>query len=278
MIDLHIHSYYSDGTYSPKMIADIALQKSLRIFSITDHDNVSALDEAAEYVRDKRIIFVSGIEMSTRFDGMDIHLLGYFMDHKNKSLLDTLSRLRNSRSQRAEKIVELLNQKNIDIGMKDVLKISGEGSVGRVHIAKALHEKKYVKSISDAFDRFLVKGSPYYVSKEVLEFGDAVNLLKASGGITVLAHPGLENVYNRLNELINFGLDGIEVYHPQNKTFQIKTLKKYATKNNLLITGGSDYHGANSSKHGCRIGEMPIPDSQLEKIVSEFTLKSKIQF
>lgn len=260
MLDLHIHSRYSDGTLTPSEIVDAALEKKLLAFSITDHDNVGGLKEAMDYSEDNNILFIPGVELSTKYKEYDVHILGYFVDYTDDNLIKKLDTLRKNRVTRTTAILNKMKNDGFKISIEEVSEIAGVGSIGRVHIAKALLQKRYANSIPEAFKRFLAKNAPYYVTKEVLEMNDAISMLKSSGALTVLAHPGLDNAVGVLDDMTDFGLDGIEIYHPQNSNSVMNYLKKFVKDHDMIFTGGSDNHGMNG-KHGCPIGGMFMPDA-----------------
>ena len=241
-IDMHVHTTASDGQLSPTEVVDYALSKGLCGVAITDHDTIMGLEDAIAYGKLKGVIIIPGIELSTEFEDEEIHILGYQIDYSNKELLDILKILRDERSHRAIKIIDLLQGLNLDVSFKEVQEIAQEGVIGRPHIAKLMVDKGYVETIHEAFDKYLNKGCPAYVPRYKLSPFEAVDLLKRAGGITVMAHPGLVQRLNLVDDLIKHGIDGIEAYHPDHDSEQNKKFQEMASRHHLLITAGSDFH------------------------------------
>lgn len=241
--DLHIHSTESDGTKKPKEVVKLAKENGLSIISLTDHDTVNGISEALTSSKKYNIELIPGIEINS-FDGkQDVHILGYFINYKNDEFLQELKRIRNFRVDRAKEIIYKLNKININISLSDVLSFTDLDFIGRPHIARALVKKGYVKTVKEAFDIYIGENCPAYVERYKLHPIKSINIIKDVGGIPVIAHPGLLENKNIINTLRDNGLMGIEVYHSKHSIADIKYFKDYAIDNNLLITGGSDFHG-----------------------------------
>lgn len=243
--DLHTHTYYSDGYHTPEELIQKAKSAGLSHLAITDHDNVDAIDEAIEIASRYDIELISGTEISAEHNGKETHILAYFIDHKNPELLGYLKNFRGERMKRAEKIVEKLNGLGMDIKMDDVLKqVKGNGSVGRPHIAVALIECGYVNNYYDAFNKYIGDDKPAYVKKPNISSKDAIALINRCGGLSFIAHPGksMRN-NNSLFEMIEFGVDGIEVIHPSHTDYDIEYFRDITSQYFLLESGGSDFHG-----------------------------------
>lgn len=244
--DLHIHSTYSDGCLTPKEIVSTAYGKGIRYISITDHDTIESQCEITEHFNGASPSIIPGIEISTEYKGHEIHILGYFIDIRKDNLVDTLQIIRSSRINRAMEIISELRKIGISISNEDI-EINKFVSVGRPHIAKILVEKGYSANVKEAFRQFLTKGKPGYVERFKLSFKEALSLIKASNGISVLAHPG--EIYEGLNietvilDLKAYGLIGIEVFHPAHGEQKTSKFYNLAKKYRLIITGGSDCHG-----------------------------------
>jgi len=241
-IDMHVHTTASDGQLSPVEVVDYAISKGLSGVAITDHDTINGLQDAISYGKLKGVIIIPGIELSTEYEGEEIHILGYKIDYANQELLETLNILKNERSHRAKKIIDKLQGLGMKITFQEVQAIAREGVIGRPHIAKILVGRGYVQTVQEAFEGYLNKGCPAYVPRYKLSPFDAVDLIKKAGGITVMAHPGLVNKPGLVEELIKHGIDGIEVFHPDHNNEQIKSFEELARKNRLYITAGSDFH------------------------------------
>ncbi len=244
--DMHIHTQFSDGNFSPKKIIDIASGMDLQGIAITDHDSIGALDQGmkiGENIVDFTVI--PGIEFSCLYNSEEVHILAYFIDYKSNLLLNYLKQLKDSRIRRAEDVVFKLNKLNIKIDLHDIDKYKNKENdfIGRVQIAKALVEKRYVNSINDAFEKYLSIHKPAYVPKKSLGVEETINLINQIGGISVLAHPILLKDKMIIDSCKEMGIDGIECIHSKHSKEFTKDLIEYAKQNNLMITGGSDCHG-----------------------------------
>jgi len=245
-VDLHMHTWYSDGMYSPEEVILKAKQAGLSAISITDHDIVDAIDEAIEIGREHGIDIIPGVEISAEHKAKEAHILAYFIDHKNEELLEYLKNFRKERVIRAKKIVTRLNEMNISITFDEVLsKVKGaNASIGRPHIAMALVDGSYVANYFDAFNKYIGDDKPAYVKKPNISVSDAVKLIGKSGGLSFIAHPGrsLRNS-NNIYEFIEAGIDGIEIIHPSHTEFDTAFYQDLASQYFLLESGGSDFHG-----------------------------------
>lgn len=248
-IDLHIHSTYSDGTETPDQLVQRAVRKGLKAISITDHDTVEGTVAAMNTESVNALEVVPGIEFSCVHKSHHMHLLGYYIDPANPELLATLNNIQQARIDRNSQIIERLNGLGIDITMEEVYQKSTVGQTGRPHIAQVLMEKKVIPNIDSGFTRFLKVGKPAYVARKVLQVSETINVVRRAGGVAVLAHPGsidnsLRKIPAILKELKKAGLQGLEVYYPIHTRRVIKKLKSMADFYDLVVTGGSDYHGS----------------------------------
>lgn len=247
--DLHIHSNYSDGKLTPEEIVDLAIKRNIKCISITDHDNIDSQYVADSYADNKCIKVISGLELSSHYENIEIHILCYFIDTENENLKRSLDEIKNTRQDRAEKIIQKLNQINIDINIEDIDKQDYNGSIGRLHIAKVLVEKGYASSVKEAFQKYLVKDRPAFVERRKIDYKEALKLISDAKGIAVLAHPGeiYKNMFGEklIKSLKRYGLKGIEVFHPSHSPKVLNYYYNLAKKYSLLITGGSDCHGTN---------------------------------
>ena len=241
--DLHTHTTHSDGALSPHELVQRAHNAGLTVLSITDHDNVGALDEAIEWGKGLGMEVISGLELSVSLGEKDVHILAYFFDHRNRDLLDYLVFFRRERMKRAERIVQKLNNLNIPLKLEAVLEQAGIGSVGRPHVANALLDGGYVSSYHEAFDRYIGTGGPAFEKKYQLSPVDAFKLITLSGGLSFLAHPGKYLSEFDLSQLIKSGLDGIEVVHPAHDEKLMGYYRGLVNQYFLLESGGSDFHG-----------------------------------
>jgi predicted metal-dependent phosphoesterase TrpH len=279
-IDLHIHSRASDGTLSPAEIIALASHLNLRAISITDHDSIAGSREALLCGIPDTLGFLTGVEISAEpppsYPGAgSIHILGYGFRLDDPELNRTLERLQDSRRGRNPEIVARLNKLGIPIRIEEVEREAAGGQPGRPHIAKLLIKKGVVKTMDDAFDRYLGNGKPAYVDKFRIESNQAIGLLNAAGGIPVLAHPCLlelesvEQLDDLLQEMMSMGLKGLEVYYPQHSPEQTRQYADLAARHRLLMTGGTDFHGdiQPEIQLGIGKGDFHVPFGLYEKLI-----------
>lgn len=248
-IDLHVHSTFSDGSMSPLELVKFAKKKGLSALSITDHDTIDGTWEAQSAGIDVGLEIIPGIEISVKYKDYTVHLLGYYFLTTDIRFNHALKKLQRGRLVRNEEILARLKQLDISIGQDELGKISKIGQTGRPHIARLLVMKGVVKNMDEAFSKYLGQGAVAYVPRFVFDAVDAINLLQKAGGIAVLAHPlQLEKSGAKLNtaieDLASTGLDGIETYYPTHSKKNKKMFLDLAEKHNLVVTGGSDYHGS----------------------------------
>lgn len=270
-IDLHIHTFYSDGLNSPAEILEIVRSKKLCAFAICDHDNLQGYREIRALLRDGDPELISGVELSAGQGTDDIHLLGYFVDADNPALSGALVEFREKRNRRGEIMLSKLKKMGVDIPLELVKEIAGNSAIGRPHVADALLRIGAVKSYEAAFGKYIGDKSPAYVPKENMSPVEAIGLIHDAGGLAVLAHPGIGNVSRFIDDLAPIGLDGIEVYHPNHNSQHRARYKKIAQEHNLLITGGSDFHGRDG-KYGL-IGSEPVAHNILESLKARYNIK-----
>ncbi|MCL5291452.1 MAG: PHP domain-containing protein [Actinobacteria bacterium] len=265
MIDLHVHSRASDGTDTPAQVVHAASSLKLAAIAISDHDSVDGVDEAIAEGEIAGVEVVPAVEMSSEVGGRDIHFLGYFIDHKDDILLETLASLRQTRFERAKGIVDRLNNLGVELEMADVLAVAGGGAVGRAHIARALYAKGKVTSLPEAFKKFLDRGRPAYLAKTVLSPGEIIAMIHRVAGLASLAHPGVSVPDEFIDMFISYGLNAIEAYHYEHTPAQVKHYIELAERKGVSITGGSDSHGTNSTR-GLTLGKVNVPDSVLTEL------------
>jgi predicted metal-dependent phosphoesterase TrpH len=267
IVDLHTHSTASDGLYSPTELFQRAAEAGLRVVALTDHDSTNGLAEAAQAARTYDIDFIPGIELNTDIQGGEVHVLGYFPEYTRPDFQSVLQVLRNARVHRGQRMVELLNEQGVHIQWERVREIA-QGSVGRPHVAKALLEAGYVKSISEAFDKYIGSSSPAYVPRYKLTPQDAIRLIASANGISVMAHPltmpGLAELRNWLPELHDAGLVGMEVYYGPYAHNEVQELKAFADEYHLIATGGTDFHGPGI--HPTPLGGRYVPYEAVEQL------------
>lgn len=265
--DLHVHSSFSDGTLTPEELVMKAKRKGIKYIAITDHDSINAQYITKEKFEDIEVI--PGIELSTDYYDLELHILGYFIDINNKELQSVVDRLNKGRVNRIEKILNKLEKNNVKIEI-DEITLDPNSTIGRSHVANAMVKKGYFKTYKEAFTTYLMKGKPAYVKGDKLHYKETIEIINKAGGIAVLAHPG--QIYRGMaieqiiKELKYCGLRGIEVYHPSHTKDQIVNFYNLAIKHKLLITGGSDFHGK-QSLHETGIGAFGINENLMNKII-----------
>ncbi len=241
-VDLHIHTFFSDGFYSPVEIVSKAKQRGLDTISITDHDNLAGIIEAAEEGKKIGVEVIPGLEISTDVNDKEIHILAYFFEPDNKELERYMVFFREERLKRAVRIVDKLKSLGLTISIDDVLEKARNCAVGRPHIAEVLFEKGLTSNFFEAFNKYIGNGCPAYEKKVHLSPQSAFKIINDAGGLSFVAHPGPMND-NLLKDLINAGVDGIEVIHPSHSQQLIRFYKGIVNEYFLLESGGSDFHG-----------------------------------
>jgi predicted metal-dependent phosphoesterase TrpH len=261
--DLHTHTTNSDGALSPYELITKAKSVGLSIISITDHDTVNGIDEAIEISKEFDIEVIPGTELSATYHGNEIHILGYFVDHTNPILLESLAFYRAERLKRVERIVDKLNRMNIPLSVESVLANANGGSVGRPHVANALVNEGYTTNYHQAFNKYIGEGKPAYEKKSEVTPEETVKLISAAGGLSFLAHPGRNLDETTLMHLINAGLDGIEVVHPSHTPQLVEHYRGIVNEYCLLESGGSDFHGGAKGDDG-NFGNIGLPVAKVE--------------
>lgn len=251
-IDLHSHSTASDGTLTPAELAEKASQMNIRALALTDHDTVDGLDEFSDFCGQFGVEAVSGVEISAQYH-KEMHIVGLFIDAENRNLRKKLDILKNARETRNRKMLELLRKNGFDISEQDIVS-QKEGAnlcnTGRAHIARAMAEKGYVKSVSEAFTKYLKRGNSCYVKRITYSPEESIRIIKEAGGLAILAHPvfiteDYETLYSLTKELREYGLDGMECYYNCYSEDFAKMCFDICEKTGLLPSGGSDFHGTN---------------------------------
>jgi predicted metal-dependent phosphoesterase TrpH len=277
-VDMHIHTNYSDGVFTPSKAVEYAAKMKLSAISITDHDCVNGIDEALKAGAKTGVEVVPGIELSSEIilnsQKSEIHILGYYIDYKSEIFKETLSIFKKARYNRAIEILEKLKKCGVELKDDSFVKSSSDKVIGRLHFAKALFEQKFVDNIQEAFWRYLSKDMPAYVPKYYISTKDAIKLISNAGGVPVIAHPYCINYNNDrsiFETLVKYGLKGIEAWHIRHSKSASKRFLGLAKEFNLLVTGGSDCHGPYK-------GEMPIMGNvKVPYLALENLKKAKIE-
>jgi len=276
IIDLHMHSTCSDGTFTPTELVREAKASGLTHMALTDHDTVGGVAEAREEALRQGIAFLSGLEISAECQPGTLHILGYGVDETSPPLLERLTAVQRWRDERNPKIVEKLGQLGVALTLPEVEAASGGGLVGRPHFAKVLVDKGYVATRQEAFDRYLAKGRPAYVDKARLSPEESIALIRAAGGVAVLAHPLQLQTPDEatldaiLRALVEAGLQGLECHYRNHTPEDTRRFLALAKRYGLLVTGGSDFHGTN--RPGIRLGvgegELKVPGECWESLTN----------
>lgn len=268
-VDLHTHTYYSDGALSPYELVRLAKSRGIAALAVTDHDTVDGLPEAADAGEKFGVEVVNGVEMSVTLGEQELHLLGYFFDPENEGLRRHFEYFSIERKKRVERMVERLRHLGITLDLEKILARAGVGAPGRPHVAAALVEAGYVETYQEAFDRFLRDEGAAYVSKPLFEARVAIEMLHDAGGICVLAHPGHWTSDETVDRLLRSGLDGIEVIHPAHDLMLTQYYRQLAQRQGLIETGGSDYHGLREDDE-VRLGQYSLPYPHFARLMEMF--------
>ena len=251
VVDLHTHTTCSDGHTPPRELIRLAKQTGVHVIAVTDHDSVEAIPECLDEGRRLGVRVLSGIEMSSRFEGHDIHVLGFGIDSEAPALLARLAELHESRRIRVGKICEKLAALGVALEPAEVLREAGGKSVGRRHVARAMVKKGLVGSLHEAFDKFLGQGSPANVPANELTPADAARLILEHGGIPAFAHPGFLDDESVVEKVLDSApIRAIEVFHRYRSATRHLRYLDLARRRNLRVTGGSDFHGDDHPKNG----------------------------
>ena len=273
MIDLHTHSIFSDGSFTPEQLAQEAAFAGLSAVALTDHDSIEGVPRFLDACRAAQVRGVPGVELSAEFQEGTMHVLGYFIDLLHPELTARLREIRAGRVARNAEILKHINDMGLALTMAEVAAYAGGDNIGRLHFAQALVARGYVPARQEAFERYLGKGRKGYADRLRLSPRDCIELIRRAGGLPVLAHPftlnlGKQALAKQLAELAGYGLQGIEIYYPQQKARQMKQYQALASEFNLAMTGGTDFHGAPMPdiKLGSGFGETRIPETVLEQL------------
>jgi hypothetical protein len=274
-IDLHMHSTASDGSFAPDEVARMAAGNGVEVFSLTDHDTLDGLRDAAACAEQAGIRLIPGVELSVTEEGMDVHLLAYGFDPTDATLVAAVRRYRDGRRERARKILLRLKGLGIRISLEEVESIARGGALGRPHVAEALLRAGHVESFNEAFQRYLGHHAPAYVPKPRVTLEEASTIVREAGGVTILAHPGTLNRDHLIPSWARRGLDGIEVWHSKHDLAAIERYRGFAQLHGLLMTGGSDYHGERTP--GVVIGSVAVPDEILKPLDAAFRARRPVR-
>jgi predicted metal-dependent phosphoesterase TrpH len=272
-IDLHVHSHYSDGTHSPSEVVELAHQKGVVALALTDHDTLDGIPETVAAGQTLGIDIVAGIELSTIHHNQEIHLLAYGFDWQNPSLIHQITTLQASRNIRNSEAVTRLNELGLSLTYDEVKTIAGKGTVGRPHIAQVLLEKGYVNTFQEAFTQYLGEKAPAYIPRDLPSTTQAIEWIRQAGGVTSLAHPNWIKQKGKAfltfcKELQEAGLHALEVFYSTHTPRQISFFLQCTRQLDLLVTGGSDFHGTHRPDIAIGVGRgnLKVPMTLLEPL------------
>jgi len=263
LIDLHIHTTASDSLITPEEALDLAHKAGLSAVAFADHDTMEGFYQGEKKANDLGIELIPAVELSISYKGGDFHLLGYLLEHQEKSFKRKIEFFRNERLERGERMVRKLNELGINLTMDMVKRMARGGSVGRPHLADALLKEEIVRTYDEAFARYLGYHAPAYVPKKYLNPREGIDLIHSVKGVAVLAHPGTTKRDNHVPDLVALGLDGLEAYHSQYDASTVKYYTNLSRKFGLIYTGGSDCHGRRGE---VLIGRVKVPYKCLEML------------
>jgi 3',5'-nucleoside bisphosphate phosphatase len=271
MIDLHVHSTFSDGSFTPTELVTMAKKAGLTAMALTDHDTTGGIAEFLREAEKDELIRIPGVEISAEVQKGTMHILGYFINYTDPELENTLVQIRSGREVRNKQILKKLNDLGFVLSWDEVASFAGEEVVGRPHFAQAMMKKGYVSSTAQAFNRYLKKGKPAYANRFRFSPEDSIKAIRAAGGVPVLAHPlTLEldsaSLKKYMAELKEIGLQGVEVYYSEHSREQVKEYLELAQELGLIATGGSDFHGSINPgiRLGVGFGNLRVPDEAVD--------------
>lgn len=276
--DLHIHTNYSDGVFTPQKVVDAAIDVGLDVIALTDHDNVLSYEVAQDYIKQlkkenkKTIEVIQGIEVNTIYQNTEIHILGYFMNPEDSDFKNLIKVQQNARIKQTKEIVTLLNKKEgIHIKYEDIVnQVAPNGSIGRPHIAKAITSAGGTGSVMEAYAKYINDSSAVYVQRKTVSPHDAVEIIYDAGGIPVIAHPhDLDNAEELIKDLMHYGLRGIEAYHRKHSPAIVEYFSSMAEELGLIVTGGSDFHAPNLVSGQIILGKNFVPEWIYDKLIEE---------
>ncbi len=263
-VDLHVHTNYSDGSFSPEEVVRHAKRLGFSAIAIADHDEVGGVTEAAWFSRSHALEIVPSVELTTAFNGKEIHLLGHLVDPNNRELRERLKEFRYHRFKRMQKMIDKLCDLGLQVSMQSVRTLAGHGSLGRLHLARIMFQEKLVETVQQAFDSYIGIGKKAYAKRPRIEIEEAIELINSAGGAPILAHPKLARVDDKIPELARLGLRGLEAYYTWHTPEETEKYLALAAAHDLFVTGGSDCHGVIKDK--MLLGLVKLPYERLEAL------------
>ncbi len=270
MIDLHLHTHHSDGTWSPAELVEHAVKIGMKHIAISDHDTVCGIEEGLEAARG-RLEIIPAIELNTIFKDEagarhDVHILGYFIDKDNQDLAAAIAKQKAARAEHVLDCIELVRLAGVPITLEDVQECAGMGAIGKAHLTEAIVRAGGAPDLTSAYEKFMVRGSQFYADRKSISPFDAVSAIRAAGGIASIAHPGKEqHVIPLIEALKEIGLGGVEAYHRVHSQSLLRQYLRFASKHKMLVTGGSDCHGP-YQEYESMMGSIPVPAEVLRDL------------
>ena len=262
--DLHLHTFFSDGTFTPEELVERASKLGFAAIALTDHDTVEGCERAAAACAAANMEFITGTELTAEHADTEVHILAYFVDTQNQVLLARIAEFQSVRQSRIREMVAALNKLGIPLKAESVFALANCKSPGRPHVARALVKEGLIGSLDQAFEKYLKKGRPAWIPKTKMSALESVELIHQAGGLAVMAHPGLNRTDEIIPALVDAGLDGIECFHTKHSTAMAERYLEIAEKYHLLVTGGSDCHGFSKVKP--LIGTVKLPYDHVQKM------------
>lgn len=262
--DLHLHTHFSDGTYSPEELVSQAHRHGFAAVALTDHDTVEGCSPTALACKDAGLEFIPGTELTAEHEGDEIHILGYFIDIEDSELLGEIAHFQSVRQDRIREMVDRLNRLNLPLSADTVFDLANCASPGRPHVARALVNAGICRTLDEAFERFLKKNRPAWVPKFKMSVAEGIELIHRAGGLAVMAHPGLNRSDEVIPAIVEAGLDGLECFHSKHSVPTSDYYLRIAEHFKLLVTGGSDCHG--TSKGRPVMGTVRLPYRHVEML------------
>jgi predicted metal-dependent phosphoesterase TrpH len=271
-IELHCHSTASDGDCTPSELVERALAIGITTLALTDHDTVDGVSEALEAAKEHSLRVIPAVELSCHFEENEVHLLGYFIEHRDPDFLSLLEQMREERRERVRTILAKLADLGIELSFEDVEVEATGHALGRPHVARALVTGGHSETVSQAFDTYIGNNGPAYVGRSLLSLEDGIEAIRKAGGVSVIAHPGSYRDWPRVERMMNLPVNGVEVWHPAHRKADLKRAKRLGGRYNKVLTGGSDFHGPRGDYHemgSARVTERVV--TRLQEVVSERT-------
>ncbi|CAN5348254.1 PHP domain-containing protein [soil metagenome] len=274
VIDLHLHTHHSDGTWSPAELVEYAVKIGMKHIAISDHDTVSGIDEGLEAACG-RLEIIPAIELNTIFQEEngarhDVHILGYYIDKDNQILASAIAKQKAARAAHVLDCIELVAAAGVSISLESVQECAGRGAIGKAHLSEAIVRAGGAPDLTSAYEKFMVRGSKFYADRKSISPYEAVAAIKAAGGIASIAHPGKEkHVIPLIEALHEAGLSGVEAYHRVHSEPLLRQYLRFAKDHKMLVTGGSDCHGP-YEEFASMMGSIPLPPEVLENLRSAY--------